>query len=818
MIYPSDFEDKIGFTPLRALLKENCESVAGKECVDLMRFSFSRKFVRASLSQTAEMLSAIEEHADIPSAAVPHLKNTISEIAVEGSFVPAAQVWALRSFLAACSDIQHFCCRGQDGSNPRYPSLSSLFSEMPLFPDVVSEIDRIINRFGEVKDNATPRLHEIVRDIASLSGTMSSIVRRIMAKAVNEGLIDKDTAPAMRDGRPVIPVPASHKRSINGIVHDVSATGKTSFIEPAEVVEAGNRLRELEMERHREEVLILTELCSKIRPYAEEMERMTRLAGLYDFIIAKAKVAQITHAQMPVIEKKPEFEWYHAVHPTLQLALEKQGREVVPFNLDMTRQQRFIVISGPNAGGKSVTLKTVGVVQYMMQCGLLPTVRDNSHMGLVHDIFIDIGDQQSIENDLSTYSSHLRNMKHFLKNATDSSLVLIDEIGSGTEPQIGSALAQAILKRLGELQCFGVVTTHYQNIKTFADHTEGFVNGAMLYDRQNFQPLFQLSVGHPGSSFAIEIARSIGLPKEIVDDAKEIVGSDYVNMDKYLLDIARDRRYWANKRLSIKEKEHKIDTVLEDYENKAEALRRDRTAILREAREEAKNILAGTNATIERTIHEIKKAQAERDKTKQIRTELEEYRRQVNDSNRDDHIPEVLKPKVRQKKKNTAHANAAVMSDRPLAVGDYVKMKDGGVTGRIISITGKKGEVAFGSLRTIVDISRLKAAEKPKESAATQSLSVTKSTSDDIRARQLKFKQDIDVRGMRADEALQAVTYFIDDAVQFSAHRLRILHGTGTGALRTAIRQWLSANPAVSSYRDEDVRLGGAGITIVELE
>ena len=820
MIYPSDFEDKIGFTPLRNLLKDYCRSPQGKQLADEMTFRTSYSEVKKRLMQTHEMLQAVTSGADIPSSDIHNIVSFLSELRAAGSFITAEKCLKIRAFIESVAAVRDFCCRRTSEEACAYPQLAAIFDSMELFPQLARDIDAVVNRFGEIKDNATPELHDIVRAINSVSASMSAIVRRVMAKAVEQGIVEKDAAPSMRDGRPVIPVPSAYKRSINGIVHDVSATGKTSFIEPAEAVEAGNRLRELEMQRHHEEVLILTALADKIRPEIEALQASSKLTGLFDFIIAKATLARTLEAQMPILERKLEFDWYHAVHPALMLTLRAQGRQVVPFNLKLDSRQRFLVISGPNAGGKSVTLKTVGVIQYMTQCGLLPTLHDNSHIGIVDGIFIDIGDQQSIENDLSTYSSHLRGMKHFIRNANASSLVLIDEIGSGTEPQIGSALAQAILARLGKSGCYGVVTTHYQNIKTFADNEPGFVNGAMLYDRQKFQPLFQLSVGHPGSSFAIEIARSIGLPQEIIDEAKQIVGSDYVNMDKYLLDIARDRRYWANKRLSIKEKEHRIDATLQEYELKSSELRQSRSSILKEARAQAQEILDTANAKIERTIHEIKKAQAEKEQTKQIRSELEHYKRQVQDSKGDNTLPGVAKlnkPHGKQQPKSQRSPQDALDRKKELAAGDYVKMHDGGVVGQIISVSGKNAEVAFGGLRTVVAISRLKPAAKPKPTAAQQALSISQSTSNDSRTRQLNFKQEIDLRGMRADEALQAVTYFIDDAVQFEIPRVRILHGTGTGALREAIRQWLGASPVVKSYHDEDVRFGGAGITVVEL-
>ncbi|MDE6309846.1 MAG: endonuclease MutS2, partial [Muribaculaceae bacterium] len=436
------------------------------------------------------------------------------------------------------------------------------------------------------------------QQLKSISGSINSIMRRVMSRAVAEGLIEGDAAPSVRDGRLVIPVPPMHKRKINGILHDESASGKTIFIEPAEVVEANNRYRELEMEERREINRLLVELANEIRPEIPSMLDSYEVMGQLDFIHAKALFAQEVGGSLPHISMKPEMEWYHATHPILLLSLRKHDKDIVPLDINLSDKNRLLIISGPNAGGKSVCLKTVGIIQYMTQSGLLPPVYENSHIGLFDDIFIDIGDDQSIEDDLSTYSSHLRNMKLMLSKGRSTSLVLIDEFGGGTEPQIGGAIAQAMLKQFNKLKMWGVITTHYQNLKKLAEETPGLINGSMLYDRQQMVPLFRLSIGHAGSSFAIEIARKIGLPREIIDDAAEIVGSDYVNLDKYLLDVARDKRYWENKRDAIKQKEKKLDQVLERYESEASTLHEQRREIINDARRQAQQIIEGSNSTV----------------------------------------------------------------------------------------------------------------------------------------------------------------------------------------------------------------------------
>lgn len=799
---------------MRQYLKDRCISPLGVKKCDAMSFLSNYDNVNSRLLQTHEMLTILNGEVEIPIDNIHDMTQTLSLIRAEGSYMSADNLYKLKTSLDTIRKVHSFFSLKDENDAYVYPNLSELFRSMSVFPTVVASIESILNKFGEIKDTASPTLADIRRSLMSVSNSISSVMRRVVDRAVSDGIIDRDSSPSMRDGRLVIPVAAMMKRKINGIVHDESATGKTVYIEPAEVVEANNRLRELQNEEKREIIKILVAVASEIRPLIDDMLASYSLLGVYDFIRAKAILARDLGGEMPVLSKKTELEWYHAVHPILLHSFKQQNRKVVPLDIKLDKVNRLLIISGPNAGGKSVCLKTVGIVQYMMQCGMLPPVYSNSHMGLFDKIFIDIGDEQSIENDLSTYSSHLKNMKFFMNNCGKRTLILVDEMGSGTEPQIGGALAQAIISELNKSEVMGIVTTHYQNLKTFADSTDGLINGAMLYDRQNMQPLFQLSVGNAGSSFAIEIARKIGIPSNVIANAESIVGSDYINMDKFLLDIARDKRYWSNKRLSIKEKEHKLDELLSKYDTKLTELKSQRTEILSQAKREASEILSTTNAQVERTIYEIRKSQAEKEKTKQVRKELEDYKKQVQEQA--EVVPELFKEQTKKKDKIKV-ATAPQPKKDALTSGDYVRMSDGGVVGKILSIQGKKAEVVFGSLRTFVDMAKLVKANKPKETISTQVSSVSKSTSDSSRKRQLAFSTEIDLRGMRVDEALQAMVYFLDDAVQFNASRLRILHGTGTGALKVAIRQLLKTNPNVSSFADEDVRFGGAGITVVNL-
>lgn len=819
MIYPESFEQKIGFNTVREWLKERCASRLGAARCDKMRFTSDFASVKRMLEQTAEMLTLIREGRPLPLDGIHDLTPQLKSIRTEGSVLAATDFYRLRSTLDVIARISALFLPASADDTPAFPALSRLFSDLEVFPMLIREIDKVVNHFGEIHDNASPELAVVRRAISASQASLSNTMQRVVARAVESGLLEGGVTPSMRDGRLVIPVPAGKKRQISGIVHDESATGKTAYVEPTEVVEATNRLRELREREKREIHRILLALTDLLRPEADAVLHSCNKVAIFDFIHAKAQFAKDFDASLPVIENEPELDWYGAVHPVLADTLAKKGQKVVPLNLRLDKTNRILIISGPNAGGKSVCLKTAAIVQYMLQCGMLPTLYSNSHISIFDNIMIDIGDEQSIENDLSTYSSHLRNMKVFLNNATPRTFILVDEMGSGTEPQIGGALAQAILKQLNSAKVMGIITTHYQNLKTFAEEAEGFVNGAMLYDRQHLMPLFQLSIGNPGSSFALEIAKKTGLPLEVLNDAREIVGSDYVNMDKYLLDLARDRRYWENKRKSIKEREAKLEGVIQRYEARLEDLKEKRQEIISSAKQEARELLADSNARLERTILEIRNAQADKERTKQVRKELDEYKKELEksaESTSEVKLKGVFEPKKKSPKEAGFKKPVTPKIDK-IEVGDYVRMSKGGMVGSVLSLNGDDAEVAFGALRTRVSVKKLIKTVKPQTSATAQTASLSRSTTDASRQRQLNFKQEIDVRGMRADEALQAVIYFIDDAVQFSASKVRILHGTGTGALRIAIRQYLQSAPEVRSFHDEDVRFGGAGITVVNL-
>lgn len=822
MIYPDDFELKIGFNSVRKVLIDYCSGKLGKDEVLSMHFYTNYDVIMHKLGCVDEMVKILTSDIPFPSLTQHDVLPYLAEIKAQHSYIGSERLYHLMTVFQSFEELLDFFKNQKDSETEKsfFAELEKEITGLYSFTELRKILSNSVNKFGDIKDTASIKLSELRSQIKSAYTSMQHVMKRIFDRAVSNGIVDKDTSPSIRDGRMVIPVSSDKKRLISGIIHDESSSGKTVFIEPVEVVEAGNRVKELEIEEKREIVSILISLADLIRPHISDISKGCRILGKFDFIIAKAKFAIDMNGQLPHIKNKPELEWYHAEHPSLIISLRNSGRKVVPLDISLSENKRILIISGPNAGGKSVCLKTVAVIQYMMQCGLMPTLYNNSHMGIFDNIFIDIGDEQSFENDLSTYSSHLKNMRFFLTHANKKTLFLADEIGSGTEPQIGGAIAQAILKQLGNSGGYGVVTTHFQNLKTFAESEKGFVNGAMLYDRGRLEPTFQLSIGNPGSSFAIDIAHKMGLPHNVIEDAKKIVGEDYVNIDKYLSDLARDRKYWASKRQNIKEREHKLDNLLENYEEIAHDLKIRRKAIIDQAKKEAKEIVDGANARVERTILEIRKAQADKEKTKKIRSELNKFSDENISEEEKYDIKEIKRLKHRSKKsKQTKIESKPVnVKQKEIQVGDYVSLEDGNTPGKVISISGKKAEVLFGLLRMTVEMSRLKITSKPKEKASDISLSISNQTYNDSRNRQLNFKNEIDVRGMRADEALQAVTYFIDDAIQFGISRVRILHGTGQGILKTLIRQQLKSINGISKFGDEDIRLGGTGITVVDLE
>lgn len=848
MIYPNTFENKIGFNEIRTLLRERCLSSLGKEEIDKIAFMDDMKAINTQLARVREFRKLQEEAEDFPISYFFDVRQSVARLRLEGTHLEEDELFDLRRSMGTICDIVAYLNRcdedeasiSQDGWKHEpvypYPALHELADGVMTYPQILQRIDQILDKFGKIRDTASPELNNIRRELAKTEGSISRTLYSILRSAQSEGLIEKDVTPAMRDGRLVIPIVPTMKRKIKGIVHDESASGKTLFVEPTEVVEANNRVRELEAEERREIIRILNEIAKTIRPHVPQILASYKLLAQIDMIRAKAELAKLIGGIEPEVGKYPLIDWIEATHPLLRLSLEKQGKKVVPLEIMLTKNKRMLIISGPNAGGKSVCLKTVGLLQYMLQCGLSTPMSERSKAGIFQNILIDIGDEQSIEDDLSTYSSHLTNMKNMMKSANDRTLILIDEFGTGTEPQIGGAIAEAVLKQFCIKKAYGVITTHYQNLKHFADSHEGVVNGAMLYDRHQMQALFQLQIGQPGSSFAIEIARKIGLPEQVIHDASEIVGSDYIQSDKYLQDIVRDKRYWESKRQTIHQREKQMEQTISKYESELTDLEKSRKEVLAKAKERAEELFKESNKKIENVIREIREKQAEKEETKKLRDSLKDFKEGIADIDKqteDDKIArkmaQILRRKdnknKRKKEKEEKATDATSLQNSTITQtqnskfkeGDTVRIKGTTTVGTIESIQDKNVVIIFGGLRSTTAIKKIEHATPPKKEEPRPYMTVGKQTRETIDSKKLNFKQDLDVRGMRGEEALNAVMYFIDDATLVGMSRVRILHGTGTGILRQLIRQYLATVPAVTSYKDEHVQFGGAGITVVDL-
>lgn len=846
MIYPANFESKIGFSEIRAILRDNCMSALGTEMIDKLEFSDDAVIINDMLNQVREFRHLLEECEDFPLSYFFDMRQSVSRIRLENTHLEEQELFDLRRSLDTIHKIKQILLPETIiiGEEVKYPQLQMLAEEVMTFPYIVHRIDQILDKYGKMRDTASPELARIRRELKQAEGSVSRVLASILRQAQIDGIVDKDTAPALRDGRLVIPIAPGHKRKIPGIVHDESATGKTAFVEPTQVVEANNKIRELESDERKEIIRILTEFAKVIRPEVKYIVASYKLLAHIDFIRAKMLLAERFKAVEPQVQDAPMMNLIEARHPLLQMSLEKHGKTIVPLDISLKDDSRILIISGPNAGGKSVCLKTTGLLQYMLQCGLPIPVKENSTCGVFRDVMIDIGDEQSLENDLSTYSSHLQNMKQMMKTASPGTLILIDEFGTGTEPLIGGAIAESVLRQFWKKKAFAVITTHYQNLKHFADDHDSVANGAMLYDRHEMQALFQLQIGRPGSSFAIEIARKTGLPEEVINDATEIVGQDYIQSDKYLQDIVRDKRYWEAKRQTIHQREKDMQRTIDRYESDITDMEKERKAILRRAKEQAEELLRESNKRIENAIREIKEQQAEKEATRRIREELDSFRAEIKDIDtkaEDEKIArkiEQIKARKerhakRQAEKGKKQQLVQITDAKPLAieaakedmtVGMEVRIKGLTTIGRIENIAGKMATVIFGDMRTKMRLERLEKApvQAPKPSEPSEKhqelneIHVSHSTRSAIDDRRSNFRHDIDVRGMRGDEALNAVMYFIDDAILVGVQQVRILHGKGNGILRQLIRQYLATVPNVVHYRDEHVQFGGAGITVVE--
>lgn len=769
MIYPSNIEQKIDFEVIREQLHKACSSSLGRREVDAMEFSVDYQAVLHRLREAEEMLHVLSDASlQFPRGEINDLRESLTRVRIEGLYLDEAELFQLRKSIDYAAQLERFFL-GLDAM--RFPQLRTLptrslknlsgETSWSVLQPVLQTIDRAIDPFGQLRDSASPELHRIRRELSQAQGAVSAAVAAILRRAQAAGLVDKDATPTMREGRIVLPIPAGVKKKIGGIVHDESATGKTVFIEPQEVVDANNRIRSLESEQARERLRILHEITNFVRPLIPQIMLTQGFLAHVDFIIAKATLAKRLNAIAPQFVDYPMVDIRDARHAVLYLRFMEEGKTVVPLTMRLEKDgNRILVISGPNAGGKSVCLKTVALCQYMLQCGLPVPVSEASTIGLFDKLMIDIGDEQSIEDDLSTYSSHLRNMKAFARYADKKTLFLIDEFGTGTEPLIGGAIAESVLTSLNNQAAFGVVTTHYTNLKHFAEQAEGVVNGAMLYDRGQLKPLFQLSIGQAGSSFAIEIAKQTGLPDDIIQRATELVGEEHIDYDKQLQDIARDKRYWENKRQNIRQREKHLEEKIAYYETEIAGLKAKKKAVLQEAKDEAADILSKTNATIERTIREIKEAKADKTKTQAARAKVEQLKQQVEPAKKE----QATKKRVLKDFRELRPLSKSMPSSQPSVVNT-------------------------------------------------------------IRQHKLSFEHTLDLRGMRADEALEAFIAYLDDAIMVNAGTITILHGTGTGALKQIVRDHLAErNKSLRKrkageiiYHDGDPDRGGAGLTVIEL-
>ena len=825
MIYPATFEQKIGFDRLREQVADRCTMQAARRLIEEQGFSTVPREIERRLALADEMRQLLMMEFDFPGGDYPDVEGVVAKLRVEGAFLDAEEMVVLKQALSLVGAIAGFI-RSRERV---YPTLAHRTRGVESFPHLVAAIDRVVDDHAEVRDTASDELYSLRRAIRDREGQAAKRLQQVLQAAKQAGIVESDAQLSVRDGKPVIPVSAANKRKLAGFIHDESATGRTFYVEPIEVVELNNELRELTYAERREVVRILTELSEEIRPEAESIAVTGDYLAEMDMLRAKGRWAIDNRCVKPILSMDDRLVLRDARHPILEQSLSAQGREIVPLSLTLDRSKHLLVISGPNAGGKSVCLKTTGIVQYMCQCGFLVPTAENSELPVFRSLCIDIGDEQSMDNDLSTYSSHLRNMRQMLQTASPETLVLIDEFGSGTEPVIGGAIAEAILERLVERGCYGVITTHYANIKYYASSTEGISNGAMAFDVQQIRPLFRLEQGKPGSSFAVEIARKMGLPEELIRRASEKAGSDHINLEKQLREIARDKHYWEQKRDRIRQTDRKVEELEQNYSEQLQKIRAERQEILRRAKQEAQELIAGANRQIENTIKTIREAQAEKELTRLARKELDEFRERVeaaDEAARQESVQRELERierrrqrraerKAQQGKETPTTVEVAAPKPREVEVGSKVKMVGQDMVGVVQSMQGRRAQVAFGQMLTTVDKSLLTVVSNTEYREATRPTTARTVYSSDISARKLNFRDHIDVRGMRAAEALEEVCDLVDDAIMLGIGSVTILHGKGTGALKEEIRRYLRSVKEVASAKDEHADRGGAGITIV---
>ncbi|MBS9522874.1 endonuclease MutS2 [Litoribacter alkaliphilus] len=795
MLYPKSLEHKIDFDKIKDHIKAECTSPLGVEFVSKISFSKDPKLIQKLLDQTEEFRQIIISGEMFPASNFLNIYPFLEKAKIEGTFLYEDEFHDIKMSLITLRECTAFLEKYQE----EYPNLYQLVGMVTLDNTLLKAIEKVIDEKGKLKNNASKELALIRSQILYEENRLRKVLDRIFREAKSKGYTPEDASLTIRGGRMVMPVLAENKRKIKGFVHDESATGQTVYLEPAEVLDINNELKELEYMERREITKILTQLTDTLRPYIPDLRKAFQFLGMVDFIRAKARFAIKVNASKPSYEKAKVIEWYNARHPLLEMALAQQGKKITPLNIQLDHNKRLLVISGPNAGGKSVTLKTVSLLQYMVQCGLLIPVDPHSKFSIFNNLFIDIGDEQNIENDLSTYSSHLMSMKYFTEFADKKTIFFIDEFGTGTEPQFGGAIAEAILLALNQTGAYGIVTTHYGNLKQVAAKHQGMVNGAMRYDVDKLEPLYQLEVGKPGSSFALEIASKIGIRKDIIAEAKEKIGEERVRYDKLLNKVEAEKNKYDKLLLETQMKDRLLTKRMEEYSQLKETLEKNKKEIVQQAKVEAKQLLDQTNRQIEATIREIRESKADKEATKKARATLEQHKQEV-------------KP---EKQKVAQGAEIKVVGGA-IQPGDHVRLKDNGAVAEVISIKNKDVEISIGELKSNVKLNRLDKISKTE--VKKEKKAIAKRMSYDTTAAMREFNVNLDLRGKRGEEILPMVERFVDEGFMLGLKDLRIVHGKGDGILRDITRNLLRHMDSVSSFEDEHADRGGAGVTLVTLK
>lgn len=802
MIYPKNFEQKIGFDLVKKNIHQLCISPMGQQFVDKMHFSSNPSSIKKLLDQSSEMVTLLSSGPAFPAKDFIDLRENLSELTTPGSYIEQEVLFDLKASLTTIDNILQYFENTPSGA---YPELKNLVFTVNFPAQLLPVAERIIDEKGEIRDKASDNLFTVRKSISSKERQVLRETKKAFEHAKKSGFVPENSEITIRNGRSVIPLKISEKRSIGGIIHDESATGQTVFVEAPISFEINNDIKELENEERREVIRILIDFTHQLRPYIPDLFDAYRFLGLIDFIRAKALFSKITNAAQPIISRDKPIDIRDAKHPLLFLALVEQGKEVIPLDIELSESQRILIISGPNAGGKSVCLKTVGILQFMLQCGLLVPASPDSVFRVFKNLFIDIGDEQSIENDLSTYSSHLLNMKYFLRNANNESLILIDEFGTGTEPQLGGSIAEATLENLNESETYGVITTHYTNIKLAAERLTGLVNGAMLFDSKEMQPLYKLQIGKPGSSFAFEIAKKIGFPVYVLNKAKKKSGGKHVRFDQQLQQLEIDKIKLQKQQQRASSSDANLNRMIEEYNELITNLEKSKKQIIKDAQEQAVKIIESSNKAVEKTIREIKEASAEKGKTKEIRKELD-LKKEEFSKEKDISIAKKKKP-IKQK----APTEQSAIKKGPIEIGDWVNVSDSNIIGELISLKGNDAVLNVNDVKISTSLLKLQ-----KSVAPTQKPIRRKGYNDivsEINQKAANFKLSLDLRGKRADEALSELQKYVDEAILLNQREVSILHGKGYGILREIIREYLHSVDEIVRFGDAPLEMGGSGIT-----